>query len=102
MAALDQMQKDIFENKKRRGFNTTDVGKEIVLMVEELGELARAYKNSDKKPAREMSNRDEIIDAVGDMMVYCLGLCGMLGVSAEDVLKRIVEANRTRAHTGSI
>ena len=98
--SLNEMQKQAFRNKVSRGFNVTDLGKEIILMTEELGELAKAYKKSNKKPAGEIDNRDEIIDAVGDLMVYCLGLCEMLGVSCEDVLKKIVKDNRKRVHEG--
>ena len=90
---LQELQKEIFENKKRRGFNTTDVGKEVVLMVEELGELARAVKNQDKQ---------QMTDAIGDLMVYCLGLCEILGIDAQNVLEKIVENNTTRDHTGFI
>ena len=99
---LRQIQKEIYENKVKRGFNVTDVGKEIILMTEELGELAKAYKNSDKKSAREINKKEEIIDAIGDLMVYCLGLCEMLGVNSEDILKGIVENNKERIHTGQI
>jgi NTP pyrophosphatase (non-canonical NTP hydrolase) len=97
---LYKLQKEIYQNKIDRGFNVTDVGREIVLMVEELGELARAYKNSDKKPAREISNKDKMVDAVGDLMIYCLGLCEMLGVNSEEVLEKTVENNVKRTHTG--
>ena len=100
MIDLRQLQRAIYQNKVNRGFNVTDVGKEIVLMVEELGELARAYKNSDKLPAVDISHREEMVDAAGDLMVYCLGLCEMLGVNSEDVLHNIVENNKTRTHTG--
>ncbi|MBU0648595.1 hypothetical protein KJ969_00595 [Patescibacteria group bacterium] len=96
---LQKLQQQIYQNKVNRGFNTTDIGKEIILMTEELGELARAYKNSDKKPAKEISNKDEIIDAVGDMMVYCLGLCAILGADSEQVLQKIAQDNETREHT---
>ena len=41
-----------------------------------------------------------MIDAAGDLMVYCLGLCEMLGVNSEDVLRQIVENNKRRSHTG--
>jgi NTP pyrophosphatase (non-canonical NTP hydrolase) len=88
---LKELQKEIFENKKRRGFNTSDVGKEIVLMVEELGELARAVKNQKK---------EDMADAVGDLMVYCLGLCEILGVDSQHLLDSIVEKNKNRTHTG--
>jgi NTP pyrophosphatase (non-canonical NTP hydrolase) len=100
MIDLQKLQRVIYQNKVSRNFNVTDVGKEIVLMVEELGELARAYKNSDKLPAPNISHRDEMVDAIGDLMVYCLGLCEMLDVNSEDVLQEIVENNKTRIHTG--
>lgn len=93
MIELKQIQREIFENKKRRGFNTTDVGKEIVLMTEELGELAKTFKNK---------NKDEMLDATGDLMIYCLGLCEMFGVDTEVLLQRIVEHNKTREHTGHL
>lgn len=100
MIDLTALQQEIYANKVRRGWNVTDVGKEIVLMVEELGELARAYKNSNKRPAAEIDQREEIVDAIGDLMVYCLGLSEMMGVSAEEVLTAIVEHNKGRSHTG--
>ena len=100
MIDLKKVQTTIYQNKVNRNFNVTDVGKEIVLMVEELGELARAYKNSDKRPAPAISHKEEMVDAVGDLMVYCLGLCEMLQVDSETVLQTIVENNKTRTHTG--
>lgn len=91
MLNLSKAQKEIFENKKRKGFNTTDVGKEIVLMTEELGELAKAFKNK---------NKNDMSDAVGDLMVYCLGLCEILNVNSEELVENIVKQNETRAHSG--
>ncbi len=99
---LKELQQAIYQNKINRNFNTTDIGKEIILLTEELGELARAYKNSDKKPAREINNREEIIDAVGDIMAYCLGLCAMMDVDSEAALTKIIAANKTRTHSGQI
>jgi len=99
---LKELQKKIYQNKVDRGFNITDIGKEIVLMTEELGELAKSFKKSDKKTAKEISNKDEMADAIGDLMVYCIGLCEMLGLNAEEVLEKIVENNKKRAHSGKI
>ena len=102
MVDLSKLQKEIYQNKLNKGFNTTDIGKEIILMTEELGELARAYKNSDKKNAGKISNKKEIIDSIGDLMVYCLGLCEMIGVDSSKILEKIVKNNKKRAHSGSI
>ena len=57
MTDLLKLQKEIFENKIQKGFNTKDVGKEIILLTEELGELAAAYRDKDE---------EEIKDAAGD------------------------------------
>ena len=100
MIDLNKLQRIIYENKINRNFNVSDVGKEIVLMVEELGELANAYKRSDKHPAPDISEKADMVDAIGDLMVYCLGLCEMLQVNGEDVLRDIVEHNATREHEG--
>ncbi len=101
MANLKELQKKIFENKKDKGFNTTDIGKEIILLTEELGELARAYKNSNKKEAQEIDNKEEIVDAIGDIMIYCLGLSEMLEIDSEEVLEKIIKNNQDREHTGN-
>jgi NTP pyrophosphatase (non-canonical NTP hydrolase) len=98
MIDLHELQKEIYDNKVRQHFNVTDVGKEIVFMVEELGELANAYKRSNRQPAPDISEKDDIVDAVGDLMVYCLGLCEMLQVNSEDVLQDIVAYNATRTY----
>ena len=102
MIDLRKVQQAIYRNKVQRGFNVSDVGKEIVLMVEELGELARAYKKSDKRPAPGISHKEEMADAIGDLMIYCLGLCEMLEVDSETLLQQIAARNETREHAGRV
>jgi len=99
---LHEIQKEVWKNKVNRKFNTTDVGKEIILLTEELGELAKAYKHSNQMPAKEIDNKDEMIDAVGDMMIYNIGLCEMFGVESEKVLSDIIENNKIRTHSGQM
>ena len=75
MLSLDEIQKEIFQNKINRGFNVTDVGKEIILMTEELGELARAYRDSNKKIAKDIDNKDALVALVrkagfGDVEIH--------------------------------
>jgi NTP pyrophosphatase (non-canonical NTP hydrolase) len=102
MIDLGKLQRTIYQNKVDHNFNVTDVGKEIVLMVEELGELANAYKRSDKQPAPDTSEKADMVDAIGDLMIYCLGLCEMLQVNSEKVLNDIVVDNTTRSYEGWI
>ncbi len=77
------LQQRIYENKLSRNFNVSDVGKEIILMTEEFGELCDAYL---------INNDTEIVDAIGDIMVYCLGLSAMFRWNADEVLNPKVES----------
>ncbi len=79
---LYELQQKVYENKLKRKFNVTDVGKEINLMSEELGELCAAHITKDSR---------EFIDAIGDIMVYCLGLCAMFEWNADNVINAKVE-----------
>lgn len=86
---LKELQKVVFDNKVARDFNITDVGKEIILLREELDELVAAYGQND---------HEEMVDAVGDIAIYCIGLFQILGVDAETVLGSIALTNLTRTH----
>ena len=99
---LKEMQLEAFQNKVRRGWNTTRIDKEIITLVEELGELARVYRDSNHKPAAEISNKEAIANAIGDLMVYCLGLCQMMNINSKDLLEEIIQENRTREHRSHI
>ncbi len=90
---LKGVQKEIFENKIRRGFNTSDVSKEVILLTEELGELAAAYRDN---------NDAEIRDAIGDMLIYLIGLCEITGTNSEELIKETVEKNKTRTHRSGL
>lgn len=72
-----ELQRRTYENKVRRNFNITDVGKEVILMTEEFGELCEA---------EILSNREEVIDAVGDLMIYCLGLSAIFEWNANGII----------------
>ena len=76
------LQQRVYENKLRKGFNTTDVGKEVILLTEEYGELCGAQIRDDQP---------EIVDAIGDIMIYCLGLCAMFKRDADMILNQNIE-----------
>jgi NTP pyrophosphatase (non-canonical NTP hydrolase) len=78
----NELQQKVYENKLNKGFNVTSVNKEIVLMAEEFGELCDAYITD---------NDAEIIDAIGDLMIYCLGLCAMLKADSDKIINKAAE-----------
>jgi NTP pyrophosphatase (non-canonical NTP hydrolase) len=76
------LQQSVYENKIKRSFNVLDVNKEITLMTEEFGELCDAYISD---------NHQEIVDAIGDIMIYCLGLCEMFKDNADEIIHKDIQ-----------
>ena len=92
MIDLNKIAKEIIENRKRRLFPSAhDLNKTTSGLAEEVGEWAKALRKV---------NTDEQVDALVDIMVYCLGGLEILGVNPEEELLAVIEANKKREHTG--
>lgn len=90
MMTLKEMQTEIIENRKRRGWpSAIDISKTTLGIMEECGEWAKGIKHKD------VSRQ---IDALGDIIVFCLGGLEMLGADAHQVLHDIVTANKDRQY----
>ena len=73
---LRQIQKDIFQNKIDKGFNTTDINKEFCFLYGEVGEAYDAYRKK----------KDDLGEELADIAIYLMGLSEMLG---KDLQKEI-------------
>ena len=76
MIDLKNLQKEIYQNKVDKGFNVTDVNKELCLTY---GEVAEAYEAWRKK-------KDDLGEELADVAIHLLGLSEILGI---DKNKRI-------------
>ena len=89
---MKHLQQEIIANRLRRGWaSATDLSKTTLGLAEEVGEFEKARKSN---------NRSDMIDALGDIMVFCLGGCEILEADAEEVISNIVETNKSRIHVG--
>ena len=66
---LKKLQKEIYQNKVDKGFNTTDVNKEFCLLYGEVGEAYDAYRKG----------KDDLGEELADIAIYLLGLSEILG-----------------------
>jgi len=88
---IKEIQKRIWENKIKKGFNTTDFSKEFLYLTEELGEAVRAYRKD---------NKDELAEEIIDLVIYCLGMLEMLDKDGyEEIIKKL-EKNEKRNYQG--
>lgn len=89
---LKELQKEIVENRKRRGFSSaTDLSKTTCGLAEEVGEF---------EYSRKSANQLDMLDALADIMIYCLGGFEILGADALEEVSKVIEVNKTRSHTG--
>ena len=85
---LKKIQKDIWQNKLNKGFNTTDVNKEFCLLY---GEVAEAYNAWKKK-------KDDLNEELADIAIYLMGLSEMLGFDLADEIEKKVSKNEKRVY----
>ena len=85
---MKEVQKNIWQNKVNKGFNTTDVDKEFCLLY---GEVAEAYDAYRKK-------KGDLNEELADIAIYLMGLSEMLGFDLEDEIVKKVDKNKRRVY----
>ncbi len=85
---LKKLQEDIFQNKKDKGFNITDVNKEFCLLY---GEVSEAYDAWNKK-------KDDLGEELADIAIYLLGLSEILDIDLEKEIEKKVSKNKKRIY----
>lgn len=85
---IHELQKDVWQNKVNKGFNTTNVDKEFCLLY---GEVAEAYEAYRKK-------KDDLGEELADIAIYLLGLSEMLGFDLETEINNKHEKNKKRVY----
>ena len=85
---LKEMQKEIWQNKINKGFNTTNVEKEFCLLYGEVGEAFEAYNKK----------KDDLNEELADIAIYLIGLSEMLGFDLEDEIVKKMKKNIKRVY----
>src|SRR3954471_4667885 len=85
---LKQLQKEVMQNKRDKGFNTTDMALEFCRAHEELSEAFSKYNKGEEGVAEEFA----------DVAIFLLGMCEKLGFDLEKELVRKIEINKKRVY----
>ena len=81
-----QGRKEIFENKKRHGFNTTDMNEEFCHLIAEVGEAYDAWFRGKNTFAEELA----------DVAIFLLGIAEMKGIDLQKEIERKEKINENR------
>lgn len=85
---MKEVQKQIWQNKLNKGFNTTDVNKEFCLLYGEVGEAYDAWKKK----------KDDLGEELADIAIYLMGLSEMIGFDLEEQILNKVSKNEKRVY----
>ena len=85
---LKEIQKEVWQNKLNKGFNTTDVNKEFCLLY---GEVAEAYDAFNKK-------KEDLGEELADVAIYLLAISEMLGFDLQAEIENKVAINAKRVY----
>lgn len=88
MVDLKKIQKDIFQNKLNKGFNTTDINKEFCFTYAELAEAYDAYRKK----------KDDLGEELADVAIYLMGLSEMLKINLEEEILNKISKNEKREY----
>ena len=91
---LSSLQKRIGALRKQRGF-TLDPERVTLLLVEEVGEIARQLKRT-WSPNYESYSPDAMAEELADVLFVLLGLSDVLNIDIGDALKRKTASDHKR------
>jgi NTP pyrophosphatase (non-canonical NTP hydrolase) len=81
-------QKDAWENKVAKGFNTTDVPLEFCLLISEVGEAFDAWRK----------NPEDVPQELADVAIFLFGLAEMTGTDLQDAVESKLAVNQARVY----
>lgn len=77
-----------------RGFDTEDVQTKMMLLTEEVGELARAVRKHTGGKVSKETHHSELEEEVADVLIVLTDICNKLGV---DLQQAFIEKEKNNA-----
>lgn len=96
-ATVRELQKYIKQTLAARGFDDETIEQKYLLFTEEVGELAKAIRqSSDSIKSSVHSKSHALLEEAGDVFILFLDICNKLGIDAEEALryKEAINAKR--------
>jgi NTP pyrophosphatase (non-canonical NTP hydrolase) len=95
-AGLQELQAYVKVITAGRGFDKNTVGQGFMLLIEEVGELARAARKTAGLRFAEDTHKAEVAHEAADVLTLLLGICNMPGGDLAQTFSAKETLNRTR------
>ena len=88
MINLQEKQKEVFQNKINKGFNTTDINQEFCYLYGEVAEAFDAYRKK----------KEDLNEELADIMIFTMGIAEMLNINLEKAELNKIDKNNKRVY----
>jgi NTP pyrophosphatase (non-canonical NTP hydrolase) len=88
MVNLKKLQEEVYQNKVKHNFNTTNIEMEFCLAYGELGEAYIAY----------LKKKEDLGEELADVAIYLLGISRMLNIDLEKEILHKIDKNSKRVY----
>lgn len=93
---VKQLQDYVWKINVERGFNREDPSKKLVMLIEEVGELAKSIRKTAGLKFTDTTKRTEAEEELADVQIVLLGLASLMGVNMVDAVSKKESKNRKR------
>lgn len=94
--SLVKLQQYIWQMNKDRGFTTESPSQKLVMLMEEVGELAKAIRKKAGLKFTDTTRQTDIQEELADVQIVLLGLASMVGVDMLGAVRKKEVKNRER------
>ncbi len=94
--ALRRIQAYIWQMNIDRGFNTEDAPKKMLMLTEEVGEVAKAIRKLSGLKFDKLTSQSDLAEEIADVFIVLLGLAGMTGIDVAEAVRSKEKKNSKR------
>ena len=94
--SLRELQDYIWQMNVDRGFSEEGPSHKMLLLLEEVGELAKALRKTVGMKFSETTEQTVVSEELADVQIVILGLASMIGVDMVDAVREKEMKNSTR------
>ncbi len=93
---LADLQRYVAEMERERGFADQTVVQKCLLLGEELGELFKAVRKTEKMPLEAHQHAGTVDEEIADVLIYLCSIANRTGVDLETAFRKKEERNKQR------
>jgi NTP pyrophosphatase (non-canonical NTP hydrolase) len=96
---IQDLQRYVADTLRHRDLDATSLSKNYLLLVEEVGELAKAIRKQEGVKFATDTERKNVEHEIADVLFVLMSVCNILEIDAEQALRDKEELNKLRAWT---